>query len=129
MPPAFNSFLPGIIAAITELVVAAMVRSQGPGFSSRFVVFQIIMLVAALLMAVPNRWVRGVAFVLLIAGMLLGAASIDLLYAPAVIAAGWVMARRTMSPTPSFLDIKPQVGIIYTESELEAMIRPHHKFG
>jgi len=66
----------------------------------RFVVYQIVMLGAALLAAVPRMWVRVVGFVLLLAGVLISMA-VGLLYVPTAIAAGWVMVsdeRRHVHP-------------------------------
>ena len=114
-------YLPAVLAAVTDVVTAAMIRANQPDYPGRFIVFQIVMLGAALLFATPFRRAWVVAFLLLIAGVLLAAASVGFLYAPTVAAAGWVMVRRLETCTPSFLDTKPQRGVIYTESELEAM--------
>jgi len=121
MPPALVSLLPAILAALTDLAATAIVRSNQQDLPSRFVLFQVVMLAAALLIAIPSRWVRALAFALLVGGALLGAASVGFLYAPTILAAGWVLLRRQEIHTPSYLDAQPQKGILYTESELEAM--------
>jgi hypothetical protein len=51
-------FVPAALAAVTDVVTAAMVRANQPDYPGRFVVFQIVMFGAALLAAVPRTWVR-----------------------------------------------------------------------
>jgi hypothetical protein len=53
-------FLPAALAALTNAVTAAMVQSGQPEYPGRFVVYQVVMFTAALLAAVPNKWVRTV---------------------------------------------------------------------
>jgi hypothetical protein len=77
---------------------------------------------AALLIAASQRWLRLVAFLVLLFGVLLAGMSVGMFYIPTLVAAGLIMAMRlTDRATSSFLDTKPQKGVIYTESELEAM--------
>ena len=66
--------------------------SGQPEYPGRFVVYQVVMCGAALLAAVPNKWVRFVGFVLLIAGVLISMA-VGLLYLPTFFAFVWVMTR------------------------------------
>ena len=61
-------FLPAVIAALTDVLTAATVIASQPGHPGRLIVFQVAMFGAALLAAVPNKWVRFVGFVLLLAG-------------------------------------------------------------
>lgn len=98
MPAPRFSFLPAIIAAITDVVAAMSVRSHQPDYPFRFLIYQVVMIGLALLMALPVRWVWLVAFLLLIAGVLVAAASVGYLYVPTLIAAGWVMVRRLETP-------------------------------
>ena len=124
MYPTFFSFFPAVLAALTDLGTTAILRSN-PSFQSgsppRFLIFQCVMFGLALTLATRYRWLWVVAFVLLISGVLLGAASVGFCHIPTVAAAGWVMVIRMRTSTPSYLDANPQEGIIYTESELEAM--------
>jgi hypothetical protein len=115
-------FLPAVLAVITDLVAAVFVRQNQPDYPVQFVTFQIVMAGAALLVAAPQRWLRLVAFLVLLFGVLLAGMSVGMFYIPTLVAAGWIMAMRLSDrATPSFLDTKPQNGVIYTESELEAM--------
>ena len=65
---ALYPFLPAALAALTDVVTAAIVHARQPDYPGRFIVFQIVMFGAALLAAVPNKWVRIVGLVLLLAG-------------------------------------------------------------
>ena len=85
-------FLPAALAAVTDAVTAMMVRGNQPDYPGRFMVFQVVMLGAALLSALPRKSVRIVGFVLLIAGVLISMA-VGLLYLPTFFAFVWVMAR------------------------------------
>jgi hypothetical protein len=115
-------FLPVVLAVITDLVTAVFVRQNQPDYPVQFVTFQIVMAGAALLVAAPQRWLRLVAFLVLLFGVLLAGMSVGMFYLPTLGAAGWIMAMRLSDrATPSFLDTKPQNGVIYTESELDAM--------
>jgi hypothetical protein len=82
------------------------------------------MLGAAMLLAAPQRWLSWVSLLLLLGGALLAGMSVGMFYLPTLAAAGWVAARRRLRETqapPSFLDTRPQSGIVYTESELDAI--------
>ena len=117
-----RGFLPAILAAVTDAGTAVFVHQHQPDYPIQFVAFQLVMLGAAWMMAVPRRWVRLVAFLVLLCGVLLASMTVGMFYIPTLIAAGWVAARHLeKEATPSFLDAKPQKGAIYTESELEAM--------
>lgn len=115
-------FLPAVLAVITDLVVAAFVRQNTPDYPVQFVTFQIAMAGAALLVAAPKLWLRLVAFLVLLFGVLLAGMSVGMFYIPTLVAAGWIIAMRLSDrATPSFPGTKPQNGVSYTESELEAM--------
>src|ERR1700690_1702409 len=90
-PMARTAFLPAAFAGLTDLIVAAIVRSQQPDFPLRLILFLVAMFGFSLLMATPVRWVWVLAFLLLIGGAALASASVGFLYVPTVIAAGWVM--------------------------------------
>ena len=94
-------FLPALLAAVTDVVTGAMVWVNQTDYPDRFIVFQIVMLGAALLAAVPRMWVRLVGFVLLLAGFFISGASVGWFYLPTVVAAGWVMWREGRQPVPS----------------------------
>ena len=97
------SYLPAVLAAATDIATAAMVRANQPDYPGRFVVFQIVMFGAALLVAVPKLSVRLVGFMLLLAGFFISGASGGWFYLPTVIAAGWMVVRsqsRGVSPNP-----------------------------
>jgi hypothetical protein len=66
-----------------------------------FVVFQIVMFGAALLAAVPSKWVRFTGFVLLLAGMFITGFSVGMFYLPTFFAAVWVMTRDEQPPVQS----------------------------
>jgi hypothetical protein len=113
-------FLPAVLAVITDLVAAVVVRQGQPPV--QLLTFQIVMAGAALLAAAPERWLRLVAVLVLLFGVLWSGMSVGVFYIPTLVAAGWIIAIRPSDrATPSFLDTKPQDGVIYTESELEAM--------
>src|ERR1035441_9665826 len=115
-------FLPAVLAVIPDLVAAVFVRQHQPDYPVELVTFQIVMVAAALLVTAPQRWLRLVAFLVLLFGVLLAGMSVGMFYIPTLTAAGWIMAMRLGDQaTPSFLDTKPQNGAIYTESELDAM--------
>ena len=92
-------FLPAALAALTNAVTAAMVHGQ-PAYPGRFVDYQVVMFGAALLAAVPNKWVRFLGFVLLIAGVLISMA-VGLLYLPTFFAFVWMMTRDERPPVQS----------------------------
>ena len=122
MPVRILWFLPAVLAVITDLAAAVFVRQNQPDYPAQFVTFQIVMVGAALLVATSQRWLCLVAFLVLLSGVLLAGMSVGMFYIPTMMAAGWIMAMRMNDrATPSFLDTKPQNGVIYTVSELEAM--------
>jgi hypothetical protein len=86
-------FLPAVLAAVTDAVTAAMVRANQPDYPGRFIVFQIVMFGAALLAAVPSKWVRLVGLVLLLAGVFITGFSVGVFYLPTLFAVVWVMVR------------------------------------
>jgi cell division protein FtsW (lipid II flippase) len=115
-------FLPTVLAVITDLVAAVFVRHHQPDYPIELVTFQIVMVAAALLVAAPQRSLCLVAFLLLLFGVFIAGMSVGMFYIPTLVAAGWIMAMRLSDQaTPSFLDTKPQNGVTYTESELDAM--------
>jgi hypothetical protein len=115
-------FLPAVLAVITDLVAAVFVRQHQPDYPVELVTFQIVMVAAALLVTAPQRWLRLVAFLVLLFGVFIAGMSVGMFYIPTLVATGWIMAMRLSDrATPSFLDTKPQNGVIYTVSELEAM--------
>ena len=85
-------FLPAALAAVTAAVTVCVVTAHQPDYPARAVVYQVVMFGAALLAAVPSKWVRFVGFVLLIAGVLISMA-VGLLYLPTFFAFVWVMTR------------------------------------
>jgi hypothetical protein len=86
-------FLPAALAAVTDAVTAMMVRGNQPDYPGRFIVFQVVMLGAALLSALPRKSVRIVGFVLLLAGVFITGFSVGLFYLPPFFAFVWVMVR------------------------------------
>ena len=97
---ALYPFLPAVLAGLTNAVTASMARSSQPEYPGRFVVYQVVMFGAALLAAVPNKWVRMVGLVLLLAGVLISMA-VGLLYLPTFFAFVWVMTRDERPPVQS----------------------------
>jgi cell division protein FtsW (lipid II flippase) len=90
-------FLPAALAAVTDAVTVCVVTAHQPDYPARAVVYQVVMLGAALLSAVPRKWVRIVGFVLLLAGVFISMA-VGLLYLPTFFAAVWVMTRDERPP-------------------------------
>jgi hypothetical protein len=116
--------LPAVLALITGLGTAVFVHQHQPDYPPRFAAFQMTMLGATMLLAAPQRWLSWVSLLLLLGGTLIASMSVGMFYLPTLAAAGWVAARRhreTAESTPGFLDTKPKSGIIYTESELDAI--------
>jgi cell division protein FtsW (lipid II flippase) len=74
-------FLPATLAAVTDVWTASIVIGHQPDYPGRFIVYQVVMLGAALLAVVPKKWVRIVGFVLLLAGVFISMA-VGLLYLP-----------------------------------------------
>jgi cell division protein FtsW (lipid II flippase) len=93
-------FLPAALAALTDATTALFAIAHQPDYPGRFIVFQVVMFGAALLAAVPNKWVRFVGFVLLIGGVLISMA-VGLLYLPTFFAFVWVMTRDERPPVQS----------------------------
>jgi len=94
-------FLPAVLAALTDAFATATVRANQPDLPGRFVVFQIVMFGAALLAAVPSKWVRFVGFVLLLAGMFITGFSVGMFYLPTFFVFVWVMVRDERPPVQS----------------------------
>ena len=90
-------FVPAALAAVTDAVTVCVVTAHQPDYPARAVVYQVVMFGAALLSAVPKKWVRIVGFVLLLAGVFVSMA-IGLLYLPTFLAAVWVMTRDERPP-------------------------------
>src|SRR5258708_29650086 len=93
-------FLPAALAAVTAGVTVCVVTAHQPDYPARAVVYQVVMFGAALLSAVPKKWVRIVAFVLLLAGVFISMV-VGLLYLPTFFAALWVMTRGERPPLQS----------------------------
>jgi hypothetical protein len=93
-------FLPAALALITDVVTFCVVTAHQPDYPARAVVYQVVMFGAALLSAVPNKWVRIVGFVLLLAGVFISMA-VGLLYLPTFFAFVWVMTRDVRPPVQS----------------------------
>ena len=69
-PLGFLVFLPAILAVSTDVLTAAIVKSrQTDYYPLRFLIFQLVMVGLALLLATRYRQVWLVAFLLLITGM------------------------------------------------------------
>jgi cell division protein FtsW (lipid II flippase) len=83
-------FLPAVIAALTDVLTAATVAARQPDYPGTLIVFQVVMCGAALLAAVPNKWMRFVGFVLLLAGMFITG---EIQYLPTFFAVVWSMVR------------------------------------
>src|ERR1035437_8572697 len=115
-------FLPAVLAVITDLVAAVFVRQHQPDYPVELVTFQIVMVAAALLVTASQRWLRLVAFLVLLFGVFIAGMSVGMFYIPTLVATCCNMASRLSDlATPSFLDSKPENGVIYTESELDAI--------
>jgi hypothetical protein len=94
-------FLPAALTAVTDAVATSTVRANQPDLPGRFIVFQVVMFGAALLAAVPSKWVRFVGFVLLLAGMFITGFSVGMFYLPTFFAFVWVMTRDERPPVQS----------------------------
>ena len=92
-------FLPAVLAAVTDVWTAGIVIAHQPDYPVTVVVYQVVMFGAALLAAVPNKWVRTVGLVLLLAGVPISMA-VGLLYLPTFFAFVWVMTRDGPTPVP-----------------------------
>ena len=89
------AFLPAVLAALTDCLVSFIVRAIQPDYPGRVIILQSVMFAAALLVALPYRWVLVPAFVLLFAGVLISGFSVGIFYVPTVIAAAWTVSRRS----------------------------------
>jgi hypothetical protein len=90
-----------MFAALTDVFATATVHANQPDLPGRFIVFQVVMFGAALLAAVPNKWVRFVGFVLLLAGIFITGFSVGLFYLPTFFVFVWVMVRDERPPVQS----------------------------
>jgi len=90
-----SSLLPAAVAIVPSLAVVGLLRSQPP--SGRTAAYMVSMLGAALLVAIPSRWVRIPAILVLFCGVLIGLASVGLLYTPTLFASAWVTFREDSS--------------------------------
>jgi hypothetical protein len=97
-PEALIPFVPAALAAVTDAFATSTVRANQPDLPGRFVAFQIVMFGAALLAAVPSKWVRLVGFVLLLAGMFITGFSVGMFYLPTFFVFVWVMVRDERPP-------------------------------
>jgi cell division protein FtsW (lipid II flippase) len=86
-------FLPAALAAVTDVLTTGFVLGHQPDYPGRFIVFQVVMFGAALLAAVPNKWVRFVGFVILLAGVYISGMSVGMFYLPTFFAFVWAMVR------------------------------------
>ena len=86
-------FLPAALAAVTAGVIAAIVRAKEPDYPDNVIVFQIFMCGAALLAALPRKWVQFAGFLLLLAGVFIAGFSVGYLYLPAIFAVVWLTVR------------------------------------
>jgi len=91
-------FLPAALAAVTGVLTAGIVVAHQPDYPAGVVVYQVLMFGAALLAAVPTKWVRFVAFGMLLAGIAITALSVGVFYLPTFFAVVWLMVRD--GPTP-----------------------------
>lgn len=116
-------FLPALLAVVTGLGTGAFVHQHQSDYPVQLATLQLMMIGAAVLVAVPEHWVRLMSIPFLFVGVLVAGMSIGLFYLPVVIAAGIVVCRRPSErqPNPNFLDSKLQNGISYTESEIAAI--------
>jgi hypothetical protein len=94
-------FLPAALAAVTTGVTAAIVRAKQPEYPDSVIVFQIVMFGAALLAAVPKKWVQFAGLLLLLAGVFIAGFSLGYLYLPTIFAVVWLMVRDERPPVQS----------------------------
>ena len=93
-------FIPAALAAVTDAVTVCVITTHQPDYPARAVVYQVVMFGAALLAAVPRKWVRFTGVLFLLAGVLISMA-VGLLYLPTLFAFIWVMARDERPPVQS----------------------------
>jgi hypothetical protein len=86
---------------LTDVLIAATVTARQPEYPGRVIAFQVVMIGAALLAAVSNKWLRFAGFVLLLAGMFITG---EIQYLPAFFAVVWLMVR----------DVQPSVQSVQT---------------
>jgi hypothetical protein len=91
-------FVPATLAAVTDVLTTGFVLGHQPNYPGRFIVFQIVMFGAALLAAVPSKWVRFVGFVTLLAGVYISGMSVGMFHLPTFFAFVWVMVRDVRPP-------------------------------
>ena len=92
-------FIPAVLAVVTDVFAGSIVIAHQPDYPDRFVAYQIVMVGAALLVAIPKLWVQIVGVVFLVAGVLISMA-VGLLYVPTAIAAAWIMVGRQSERRP-----------------------------
>lgn len=92
-------YLPAAVAAANNLVVAVIVWNNQPGhYPTRLLAVQIAIVVACLLLASRNLWVRSIGFALTLVGIVLSFSAM-FLYAPTFVAALWLLiSRRGLEP-------------------------------
>jgi hypothetical protein len=91
----YVAFLPAALAALTDFFVTLIVRANQPDYPDRVIILQVVMFAAALLVAIPQRWVFTAALLLLVGGALISGFSVGIFYVPPVLAATWVVSRRS----------------------------------
>jgi hypothetical protein len=96
-------FLPAALAAVTDVLTAGIVVAHQPDYPAGVVVYQVLIFGAALLAAVPTKWVRFVAFGMLLAGVGITALSVGVFYLPTFFAVVWLMVRDERPPVQSGL--------------------------
>jgi cell division protein FtsW (lipid II flippase) len=69
-------FLPAALAAVTDVLTAGIVVAHQPDYPAEVAVYQVLMLGAALLAAVPTKWAWFAAFGILMAGVAISALSV-----------------------------------------------------
>jgi hypothetical protein len=93
-------FLPAALAAVTDVLTAGIVVAHQPDYPATVVVYQVVMFGAALLAAVPSKWMRFVAFGMLLAGVGITALSVGVFYLPTFFAVVWLMVKDGPMPVP-----------------------------
>jgi hypothetical protein len=79
------------VAVANGLVVAVTVFRNQPGkYPGKFLAVQIAIVIAALILAAKNHWLRGLGFFLLLAIIVLSFSAM-LLYIPTFVAAVWFL--------------------------------------
>ena len=83
---------------MTDAWTAGIVIAHQPDYPATVVVYQVVMFGAALFAAVPNKCVRFVGFVLLLAGMFITGFSVRMFYLPTFFVFVWVVVRDERPP-------------------------------